>query len=41
LRTPSPLNVHILRRSPDFYKLRGDPRFEALLSDPQSNAPLF
>jgi TolB-like protein/cytochrome c-type biogenesis protein CcmH/NrfG len=37
----SALNVHEMRRSPEFFPLRGDPRFEALLNDPKNNAPLF
>jgi TolB-like protein/Tfp pilus assembly protein PilF len=42
LRVPSVISsrsVHDLRVAPS--SLRGDPRFEALLSDPQNNAPLF
>ncbi len=35
------LNVHAMRHHPAFAPLRGDPRFEALLNDPQNNAPLF
>ena len=34
----SPVQIHAL---PAFAKLRGDPRFEALFSDPKNNAPLF
>ena len=41
LRVPSGLNVHEMRRSPEYFPLRGDPRFEALLNDPKNNAPLF
>jgi TolB-like protein/cytochrome c-type biogenesis protein CcmH/NrfG len=42
LRTPaSGLNVYVMKRSPDYFPLRGDPRFEALLNDPKNNAPLF
>lgn len=41
LRLPSGLNVHEMRRSPEYFPLQGDPRFEALLSDPKNNAPLF
>jgi TolB-like protein/Flp pilus assembly protein TadD len=35
------VNVHIARVHPGWLPLRGDPRFEALLNDPQNNAPLF
>ncbi|MBI5766170.1 MAG: TIR domain-containing protein [Verrucomicrobia bacterium] len=41
LRAPSGVNVHEMRREPYWHPLRGDPRFEALLSDPANNAPLF
>ena len=41
LRTPRGLNVHELKFGPEFFPLRGDPRFEALLNDPKNNAPLF
>jgi TolB-like protein len=41
LRMPSGLNVHEMRRSPEFFPLQGEPRFEALLNDPKNNAPLF
>jgi TolB-like protein/cytochrome c-type biogenesis protein CcmH/NrfG len=34
-------SVHVTAREPDFFPLRGDPRFEALLNDPKNNAPLF
>jgi len=34
------LNVYLLRHDP-LSTLHGDPRFEALLSDPANNAPLF
>jgi TolB-like protein/Tfp pilus assembly protein PilF len=41
LRDPgSLLNVYQMKRDP-FSTLHGDPRFEALLSDPANNAPLF
>lgn len=41
LRVPTSrfMNVHELRRG--FSTLHGDPRFQALLEDPQNNAPLF
>jgi hypothetical protein len=35
------LNVHEMRRAPEFFPLQGDPRFEALLQDRKNNAPLF
>ena len=35
------INIHALRVSPQFFPLRGDPRFEALLKDPKNNEPLF
>ena len=35
------VNVHFMRHAPEFAPLRGDPRFEALISDPKNNAPLF
>ena len=42
LRVPGfGLNVHYLRRGARYAPLRGDPRFEALLNDPNNNAPLF
>ncbi len=33
--------VQYMRHDPWWFPLRGDPRFEALLSDPKNNAPLF
>ncbi len=41
LKAPSTvlLNVHEMKRS--YSTLHGDPRFQALLDDPQNNAPLF
>ena len=41
LRVPSGFSVALIRVLPVFKKLRGDPRFEALLNDPKNNAPLF
>jgi len=41
LRIPSQFTVHTLRVDPAFAKLRGNPRFEALLNDPKNNASLF
>ena len=40
LRTPRGSNVHALRVDAGFLSLHGDPRFEALLNDPENNAPL-
>ena len=37
----SVVNIHALRVSPQFFPLRGDPRFEALLNDPKNHEPLF
>jgi Flp pilus assembly protein TadD len=37
----SVVNIHALRVSPQFFPLRGDPRFEALLKDPKNHEPLF
>lgn len=34
-------DVHSLHSGPWLAPLRGDPRFEALMSDPKNNAPLF
>ena len=34
-------NVHYLKHGPWAWPLRDDPRFQALLDDPKSNAPLF
>jgi tetratricopeptide (TPR) repeat protein len=42
LRLPgAELFVHEMRRSPEFFPLQGDSRFQALLDDPKSNSPLF
>ena len=41
LRTPYGLIVYSIRIDPIWLPLVGDPRFEALLNDPQNNAPLF
>ena len=41
LRKPSYLTVRALKRSPAYFTLRGDPRFEALVNDPKNNQPLF
>ena len=35
------INVHELRTCLEFFPLRGDLRFEALLNDPKNNEPLF
>ena len=37
----SAINIHALRVTPQFFPLRGDPRFEALLKDPKNHEPLF
>ena len=37
----SVINIHALRVSPQYFPLRGDPRFEALLNDPKNHEPLF
>jgi len=37
----SAINIHALRVYPQFFPLRGDPRFEALLKDPKNHEPLF
>jgi TolB-like protein/Flp pilus assembly protein TadD len=39
--TQGPLTVYGLRTSPILQPLKNDPRWEALLSDPKNNAPLF
>ena len=41
LKRPGFINVWDLRFHPHYTKLRGDPRFEALLADPKNDAPLF
>jgi hypothetical protein len=37
----SDLSVPEMRHHPRYAPLRSEPGFEALLSDPKSNAPLF
>ena len=41
LKRPGLIRVWDLRLDPHYTKLRGDPRFEALLVDPKNDAPLF
>jgi TolB-like protein/Tfp pilus assembly protein PilF len=41
MRIPGRAEVEIVRHDPVLTPLRGDPRFEALLSDPKNRAPLF
>ena len=41
LRRPSYLNVNSMRCEAAYVVLRGNPRFEALISDPKNNTPLF
>ncbi len=41
LRTPFGENIHVARLGTGWLPLRGDPRFEALVNNPQNNAPLF
>ncbi len=41
LKRPGLVNVWELRFNPYYAKLRGDPRFEALIADPKNDAPLF
>ena len=41
LATGGSYGVQVLRSGPWFAPLKGDPRFEALLSDPKNSAPLF
>ena len=38
---PPPEWLPMMKVSPRYAPLRGDPRFEALLNDPKNNAPLF
>lgn len=39
LRTPFGANMYAVKFGPDWFPLRGDPRFEALVNDPKNNAP--
>jgi hypothetical protein len=39
--TPDFLREYSLRHAIIYWPLQGDPRFEALLSDPKNNVPLF
>jgi tetratricopeptide (TPR) repeat protein len=41
LRTPFGENIYQAKFGTTWFPLRGDPRFEALVNDPQNNAPLF
>ena len=41
LKRPGLVNVWGLRFDPYYTKLRGDPRFKALIADPKNDAPLF
>ena len=41
LRRPSLVNVHFLRTDRFYAPLRDDPRFQALINDPQNHAPLY
>ena len=41
LRTPFGEHVYAARHNPGWLPLHADPRFEALLNDPQNNAPLL
>lgn len=40
-RQPFAEPVNIMRTSPDYAPLHGDPRFEAIVNDPANRAPLF
>jgi TolB-like protein/Tfp pilus assembly protein PilF len=41
LRTPYGENIYAAKYGLNWFPLRGDPRFEALVNDPKNNAPLF
>ena len=41
LATGGQPNVHALKNGPTFFPLKGYPAFEALLTDPKNNQPLF
>ena len=41
LRTPYGENIYSAKFSVNWFPLRGDPRFEALVNDPKNNAPLL
>ncbi|MBI2813204.1 MAG: TIR domain-containing protein [Opitutae bacterium] len=41
LAEPSVVNVHEIRSAPWLFPLKGYPAFEALLTDPKNNQPLF
>ena len=41
LRTPNGENIYSAKFGANWFPLRGDPRFEALVNDPKNNAPLI
>ena len=41
LATGGQPNVFVLKHSPGFAPLKGDPAFEAMVNDPKNNQPLF
>lgn len=41
LRTPYGENIYAAKNGLNWFPLRGDPRFEALVNDPKNNAPFF